>query len=167
MLAPFVQKLIAVDASAEMLNAARELLQAHDNVIIRQGVLERLPIEDDILDAAVFLLVLHHLPDPAAALGEAARVLLPHGKLLIVDMYPHEREEYKQQMGHVWLGFSEEQMQKHLAEAGLEPVSFHPVPPQADAKGPALFSAVARKTTIESDRLPRNMAGTYSIPKNL
>jgi ArsR family transcriptional regulator len=159
MLAPFVQKLIAVDASAEMLNAARERLQAHDNVIIRQGVLERLPIEDDTLDAAVFLLVLHHLPDPAAALGEAARVLLPHGKLLIVDMYPHEREEYKQQMGHVWLGFSEEHMQKYLTEAGLEPVSFHPVPPQADAKGPALFSAVARKTTIASDRLPRNMAG--------
>jgi ArsR family transcriptional regulator len=158
-LALHVQKLIAVDASAEMLSAARERLRAHENVIIRQGVLERLPIEDESLDAAVFLLVLHHLPDPTAALAEAARVLRPQGKLLITDMYPHDREEYKQQMGHVWLGFSEEQMQKHLAEAGLESVSFHPLPPQAEAKGPALFSAVARKATIESDRLPRGMAG--------
>jgi ubiquinone/menaquinone biosynthesis C-methylase UbiE len=159
MLAPFVRRLIAVDASTEMLSAARERLRAHDNAIIRQGVLERLPIEGDSLDVAVFLLVLHHLPDPAVALGEAARVLRPQGKLLIVDMVPHQREEYKQQMGHVWLGFSEEQMQKYLNDAGLGQVSFHPVPPQADAKGPALFSAVARKNTVKSDHPSRSVAG--------
>ena len=56
------------------------------------------------------MLVLHHLPSPALALAEAARVLKPGGRLLIVDMAPHEREEYRQQMGHVWLGFSDDQM---------------------------------------------------------
>jgi ArsR family transcriptional regulator len=151
-LAAHVRKLIAVDASAEMLEAARERLRDHDNVDVRQGPLEELPIDDAAVDAAIFMLVLHHIPDPVTALREAARVLRPHGKLLIVDMYPHEREEYKQQMGHVWLGFSEENMNKHLAAAGLGTGVFHPLPPAADAKGPALFSVVARKLAIESVR---------------
>ena len=78
-----------------------------DNVELRQGTLEALPIERETLDAAVMMLVLHHLPSPGPVLAEAARVLKPGGRLLIVDMAPHEHEEYRQQMGHVWLGFSE------------------------------------------------------------
>ncbi len=155
-LAPFVQHVISVDASAEMLSAAREGLRQHENVVIRQGNLEELPIEDGSLDAAVFMLVLHHLPDPVAALAEANRVLRAGGKLLIVDMYPHEREEYKQHMGHVWLGFSKEKMKKHLAAAGLESVTIHPLSPDADAKGPALFAAVAHKGAPATKRQPRS-----------
>jgi ArsR family transcriptional regulator len=153
MLAPWVQSVIAVDASTEMLNAAREHLQIHDNVLIRQGVLEHLPIESSSLDAAVFLLVLHHLPDPVAALIEAARVLRPHGKLLVVDMDPHDREEYKHQMGHVWLGFSEDKMTKLFTAAGFGPASIRRLHPEADAKGPALFTAVARKKTMETTNI--------------
>jgi ArsR family transcriptional regulator len=160
MLAPFVQKVIAVDASTEMLDAARERLRDHDNVDIRQGALEELPIEDASLDVAVLMLVLHHLPDPVSALSEAGRVLRPKGKLLVVDMYAHEREEYKHQMGHVWLGFSEEKMKKHLTTAGLEPASFHPVTHETGAKGPALFTVTVRKNAIESVRPPaQRMAG--------
>jgi ArsR family transcriptional regulator len=160
MLAPFVQKVIAVDASTEMLDAARDRLLDHGNVDIRQGALEQLPIEDASLDIALLMLVLHHLPDPVAALSEAARVLRPQGKLLVVDMYAHEREEYKHQMGHVWLGFSEEKMRKHITAAGLEPVSFHPVAHETGAKGPALFTATVRKNATESVHLPtQHMAG--------
>jgi ArsR family transcriptional regulator len=65
-------------------------------------------------------------------------------------MYAHEREEYKHQMGHVWLGFSEEKIKKHLEAAGLGPPSIHPVPPEANAKGPALFAAVARRPLMEA-----------------
>lgn len=160
MLAPFVQEVIAVDASTEMLDAARDRLQDYDNVDIRQGALEQLPIEDASLDIALLMLVLHHLPDPVAALCEAARVLRPQGKLLVVDMYAHEREEYKHQMGHVWLGFSEEKMRKHITVAGLEPVGFRPVAHETGAKGPALFTVTVRKNATESVHLPtQNMAG--------
>ena len=58
------------------------------------------------------MLVLHHLPSPAAAHRRSRAHAAPGGRLLIVDMAPHEHEEYRQQMGHVWLGFSEEQTKR-------------------------------------------------------
>jgi ArsR family transcriptional regulator len=142
-LSPAVARVIAVDASGEMLAAARRRLRDFPNVEIRRGELEALPIEDGTLDAAVMILVLHHLPDPAAALTEAARTLKPGGRLLIADMLPHEHEEYKRQMGHVWLGFSEEQMAGWLQTAGLGAIRVRPLPPAPEAKGPALFVATA------------------------
>jgi len=144
-LSPFVAQLIAVDASEEMLAAARLRLGETSNVDLRSGALESLPIDDCALDAATVMLVLHHLADPAAALAEAKRALKPGGRLLIVDMLPHEREEYKQQMGHVWLGFSAEQMTRLMEGAGFEGVRVHPLPGEEGARGPSLFVATGRK----------------------
>jgi len=144
-LAPHVARAIGVDASEEMLTAARERLHDLSNVELRPGALESLPIDDATLDAATLALVLHHLASPALALAEAARVLKPGGRLLIVDMAPHEHEEYRQQMGHVWLGFSEDHMRRLLAQSGFESISIHALPTVADAKGPALFAASATR----------------------
>ncbi len=140
-LAPFVARVIAVDRSGEMLQAARRRVRDLPSVEIKRGELEALPIADAELDAATLLLVLHHLPDPAAALAEAARVLKPGGRLVMADMLPHDREEYRQQMGHVWLGFSDEQVHRLLAAAGFERVRIVALPVDAAAKGPALFVA--------------------------
>jgi ArsR family transcriptional regulator len=142
-LAPAVARVIAVDASGEMLAAARRRLRDLTNVEVRRGELEALPIEDGTLDAAVMVLVLHHLADPPAALSEASRTLKAGGRLLIADMLPHDREEYKRQMGHVWLGFSEDQMTGWLRAANLENIRFRPMPPAPEAKGPGLFVATA------------------------
>jgi ArsR family transcriptional regulator len=60
-------------------------------------------------------------------------------------MLPHEHEEYRQQMGHVWLGFGEEQLRRLLTNAGFEAIRFVPVPPRHDVKGPALFVATGRR----------------------
>jgi ArsR family transcriptional regulator len=149
-LAPFVSKVIGVDRSGEMLQAARTRLQDGGNVEIRQGELEALPIETRTLNAATLLLVLHHVPDPAAVLAEAARVLVPGGRLLVCDMLPHDREEYRVQMGHVWLGFGEEQMRKLLSGAGFERVRVGTLPVDPGAKGPPLFVASAMVRTGQS-----------------
>ena len=145
-LAPFVARVIAVDRSGDMLEAAQRRLRDVPNVQVRKGELESLPIDADTLDAATLVLVLHHLPDPSAAIREAARVLKPGGRLLITDMLPHDREEYRQQMGHVWLGFAEEQIRRVCTGAGFKDVRIVPLPPDREAKGPALFVAAAHKS---------------------
>jgi ArsR family transcriptional regulator len=142
-LAPFVRQVIAVDASTEMLQAARRRLREFTTVDVRRGDLEALPIEDEALDAAT-MLVLHHVPDPAEALAEARRVLRPGGRLLLVDMLPHDRDEYRRQMGHVWLGFAREQIDRLLTDSGFEGARHWPLPASVEAKGPTLFAAAAR-----------------------
>jgi ArsR family transcriptional regulator len=144
-LAPFVRRVIAVDASAAMLQAAKKRLGGFDNIELRRGDLEALPIDDARLDAATMALVLHHLPDPAAVLKEVARVLKPGGRLMLVDMLPHDRESYRQQMGHVWLGFSEDQLRRFVRDGGLGDVRVVPLSPDPKSKGPGLFVATARR----------------------
>jgi ubiquinone/menaquinone biosynthesis C-methylase UbiE len=140
-LAPFVARVIGVDRSADMLQAARRRLREWPNVDIRRGDLEALPIDAGTLDAATLILVLHHAPDPAAVLADAARTLRPGGRLLIVDMFPHDRDEYRQQLGHVWLGFADDQVHRLFAAAGFQNSRIVPLPPDPAAKGPALFAA--------------------------
>ena len=142
-LAPFVAHAVAVDRSGEMLKAARRRLSDMPNVDVRRGELEALPIADGELDAAVMMLVLHHAPDPGAVLQEAARTLKPRGRLMLCDMLPHDREEYKQQMGHVWLGFGDDQLRRLLGAAGFDEIRIVPLPSDPSAKGPALFVASA------------------------
>jgi ArsR family transcriptional regulator len=144
-IAPFVARVIAVDGSAAMLQAARKRLHRADHVDLRRGELEALPIDDARLDAATLMLVLHHVPDPARALSDVARVLKPGGRLLVVDMLPHDRENYRQQMGHVWLGFSDDHTERALIESGFGAIRVVPLAPDSKAKGPALFVATARR----------------------
>jgi ArsR family transcriptional regulator len=146
-LAPFVGKVIAVDESSAMLGAARKRLDALDNVELRSGRLEDLPIDDAVLDSAVLSLVLHFVVDPARVIAEAARVLRPDGRLLIVDMLPHEREEYRAGMGHLWLGFGEQQLTGWLEDAGFEQTRIVPLSPDPQAKGPGLFAARAVRSS--------------------
>ncbi len=148
-LAPFVARAVAVDRSGEMLQAARRRLRDLPNVEVRRGELEALPIADGELDAAVMILVLHHVPDPAAALQEAARTLKPRGRIVLCDMMPHDREEYRQQMGHVWLGFGDDQIRRLLGGAGFGDIRIVPLPVDPAAKGPALFVASAASAATQ------------------
>jgi ArsR family transcriptional regulator len=145
-LAPFVGHVVAVDASAAMLQAAKKRLHGFENVDLRRGELESLPIDDARLDAATLMLVLHHVPEPERALAEVARVLTPGGRLIIVDMLPHDRESYRQQMGHVWLGFSEAHT-RQLVEGRFQDVRIVALPAEGKVKGPELFVAVATKSS--------------------
>ena len=156
--APFVQRVIAVDASRAMLAAAKRRLAGAANVELRHGELEALPIEDGALDVAVCFLVLHNVSEPARVLAEARRALAPRGRLLVVDMVPHERAEYRERMGHVWQGFGEAQLAEWMQDAGFGPLQYRTLPVDPQAAGPALFTASARLAGLESERAPRRAA---------
>ena len=146
--APFVGQIIGIDSSPSMRRAAAKRLAKHDNVELRAGTLEALPLGDGELDAAMMVLVLHHVADPARCLAEAARVLKPGGRLVLVDMLPHDRDEYRSQMGHLWLGFAEADVLRLLRESGLDHVRMLPLPADPKAKGPALFAARAVRPAV-------------------
>ncbi len=147
-LAPFVRRVVAVDHSREMLALARQRLGGRANVELREGDLEALPVDDGELDAALLALVLHHLPEPGAVLAEAARAVRPGGRLLVVDMLPHDREVFRVEMGHAWLGFDRAALDAWVTEAGFEQLRFVPVPPDPAGKGPPLFAASARRRVV-------------------
>jgi ubiquinone/menaquinone biosynthesis C-methylase UbiE/DNA-binding transcriptional ArsR family regulator len=144
-MAPFVKRVIAVDESPAMLRASRARLATRTNVEVREGTLESLPVEGGELDVAILSLVLHYVADPPLALAGVHRALKKEARVLIVDMMPHDRAEYRQTMGHVWLGFGEDQLTRWSEDAGFETCRFAPLAAPTHSKGPTLFSAVLHK----------------------
>ena len=143
--APFVSRVIAVDESAPMLDAARARLEGFSNVELRKGELELLPVREAELNLAALVLVLPFVPDPGRVLAEAAHALEAGGRILVLDLQPHERAHYSQEMGHLWHGFSQGQVMAWMTGAGLRDVRYVALPPVPDAKGPGLFVATATK----------------------
>jgi ArsR family transcriptional regulator len=106
-----------------MLRIARARLQglpAHKLDLVR-GDFTALPFADRTFDTVLFHQVLHFAQDPGAVLTEAARVLAPSGRIAIVDLAAHDREELRERHAHARLGFSDEQMLGFLTDAGLVP----------------------------------------------
>ncbi len=140
-LAPFAAKVIGVDASPEMLKTARRRVGKMDHVALKRGELTNLPIDDRSCDAALCVLALSYTADPAAAVAEMRRILKNNGRLVIVDVLAHDRDDFRRQMGQRHRGFALDQMRGLLETAGLASVRVLPLPPEPDAKGPALFVA--------------------------
>lgn len=118
-LAPLVEKVYALDGSAEMLEVARKNLAQYDNVIYERAEGAALPLENASVEAVFANMYLHHVPDPQAAIREMARILRPGGRLVITDMDQHRYEWFKDEMADVWLGFEREQVRAWFEAAGL------------------------------------------------
>ena len=122
LLGPKALQAIGVDKSSEMLRLARVKLEsAGIPSSLRQADMYALPLADGSADSVVIHQVLHYAHNPAAALAEAARVLRPGGRLLVVDFAAHDREELRSRDAHLRLGFSDEAMAGWFRAAGLEP----------------------------------------------
>ena len=144
LLASSVAKVIGVDHDEGMLAAAHDRLRMHDNVTLRHGELTALPIEDQSIDCALLMLVLHHVEDIDLTLREVHRVLKPQGRLVILDMTRHQREVYRYRMGHVHLGFAPDALEATARSAGLVQERYHLVDADPEAQGPGLFVATYR-----------------------
>lgn len=127
---------VGVDASRDMLAIARSRLDDAQlsRVQTRQGDLYILPTKDANFDLVTIHQVLHYLDDPAGAIRQAAKALVPGGRLLIVDFAPHELEFLREQHAHLRLGFANEQMNEWLKDADLQMIEQRYLEPKVKAK---------------------------------
>jgi ArsR family transcriptional regulator len=121
LLAQRAKKVIAVDTSAKMIEVGREQALRHglDNVEYRLGDMEELPIDSASVDLVFFSQSLHHALHPERALTEAARILVPAGRIVILDLVKHRFEEARELYADEWLGFSETELESLLEKAAF------------------------------------------------
>ena len=150
-LSPYVKRVIGVDQSREMLDAAKHRSKHLPNVELRRGSVEELPIDTASCDAAMFVLVLSYLEEPPTALREAARILKPGGRIVIVDLLHHDRDDFRRQVGQRWPGFREEELGRWLLAAGFASPRVRPLDPDPRAKAPAPLLASAQRASETQD----------------
>ena len=144
-IAPWVARVIGVDGSPAMLRAAKRRVAGVDHVELRRGDLSAVPIETATCDAAVCVLALTYVADPAAAVAELGRVLRPGGRGVVVDLLPHDRDDFRRQTGQTARGLDPDAVARMLDAAGLAAVVTRPLAGEAGATGPALFLAAGTR----------------------
>ena len=119
--ARWASRVIAVDKSEVVLKRARSLARRRrvTNVIWKKGELDRLPMPDGAVDVAMLSQALHHAHNPARAVVEAARVTVPGGRVLLLDLRAHEEEWVRSKLGDRRLGFDDNELRRMLIGAGL------------------------------------------------
>ena len=155
---PTRARVVAVDASPEMLEVARARLAGFDNVqIVRRAASRSSRSTSATLDLALVVHLLHHVADPSAALAEVARVLRPGGRLVVADVLPHPYDDYRRTMGHVWLGFDRPTIETAFADAGLGRRALARARRRAGRTRPGLFVATAIRPPrlLERDQPPK------------
>ena len=132
-----IERGLGLDLSLDMLLLARDRLERAGlkHCSVRQGDIYDLPLGNDSFDVVILHQVLHFLDDGARAIKEAARVLRPGGRLLVVDFAPHELEFLREQHAHRRLGFPPETVTQWMTAAGLEPVMHKSLNPEPGSEG--------------------------------
>ena len=137
-----------------MLKAARRRTKGLSNVELHRGDLEDVPLTDATCNAAILCLVLTYVTDPAVVLAETARILKPGGRIVVVDLIHHQRDEFRRQMEQQCFGFETQEINQLLSKAGFHTVTTRPLLPESAVSGPALLLATGCKAEKESTTVP-------------
>jgi ubiquinone/menaquinone biosynthesis C-methylase UbiE len=149
MFGPDIERGLGLDLSLDMLLLARDRLERAGlrNCSVRQGDIYDLPLANGSFDVVILHQVLHFLDDGARAIREAARVLRPGGRLLVVDFAPHEQEFLREQFAHRRLGFAPDTVTQWITASGLEPVMHKSLAPEPGSESKIAVSLwLARDT---------------------
>ena len=134
---PSIERGLGLDMSLDMLSLARARLDRAGlkHCSVRQGDIYDLALPKDSFDAVIIHQVLHFLDDGARAIHEAARVLRPGGRLLVVDFAPHDLEFLRDEHAHRRLGFAPETVTQWMKAAGLDVVLHRNLAPEPSSSG--------------------------------
>ncbi|MGA2560247.1 MAG: metalloregulator ArsR/SmtB family transcription factor [Terracidiphilus sp.] len=148
LLAQSAKRVLAVDTSDKMLEVGRDLAARHGvrNIEFRQGDMEELPIDSASIDVVFFSQSLHHALHPERAIGEAHRILVPGGRLILLDLAKHRIEEARELYADEWLGFSEAEVEVLLEKSGFRQIRTSIVDKEAESPNFQTLLAVARKS---------------------
>jgi ubiquinone/menaquinone biosynthesis C-methylase UbiE len=158
-LAPRVENALGIDQSREMLAVARVNLERAglDNGRVRLGDMYQLALPDASFDAIVIHQVLHYADRPPAVIAEAARVLRPHGLLVLVDFAPHDLEFLRAEHAHRRLGFADREIAEWCRAAGLDPAAPRQLP------GDPLTVVIWTATRATADRRAADQRGEPAV----
>lgn len=147
LLAQRAQRVIAIDASEKMIEVGREqaLRNGVRNVEFRQGDMEEVPISDASVDLVFFSQSLHHALHPERVLLEAARILRPGGRIVILDLLRHRFEEARELYADEWLGFCESELETLLSRAGFAQIQISVVDKEPETPQFQALLAVGNK----------------------
>ncbi len=122
--ARWATEVLAVDRSDVVLERAKALARRRRvaNVVWKRGELEKLPVKDGAVDVALLSQALHHASSPARAVAEAARITVPGGRVLILDLREHREDWVRAKLGDRTLGFNDGELKRMLQDAGLRDV---------------------------------------------
>jgi len=164
-----VERGLGIDFSLDMLALARARLDRAGlkHCSVRQGDIYDLKLPRDSFDVVIVHQVLHYLDDGARAVREAARVLRPQGRLLVVDFAPHDLEFLRDEQAHLRLGFAVEVVTQWLEQAGLDLVSYQTLPPEQGSDGKiavSLWLARDPRLAVADDTRDTTRAGIEVRP---
>jgi ubiquinone/menaquinone biosynthesis C-methylase UbiE len=147
LLAQRAVRVIAVDTSAKMIEVGREEARRNNvtNIDFRLGDMEELPMAAGEVELAFFSQSLHHALHPARAIDEAARILAPGGRLIVLDLVRHRFEEARDLYADEWLGFTEEELESMLQKSGFTQIETSIVDKEPSAPNFQTLLAVATK----------------------
>ena len=117
----WASRVIAIDRSPDVLKRGRELAARRhvSNIVWKRGTLEKLPLGDHSVEVALLSQALHHADDPARVVREAVRILVPGGRVLVLDLREHTESWVRERLGDRWLGFPPARLKAILTDAGL------------------------------------------------
>jgi ArsR family transcriptional regulator len=123
--ARWAKRVVGIDRSTDVLKRAKALAQRRGvkNVSWKRGDMERLPLERESVDTALLSQALHHAGNPGRAISEAARILRPGGRVLLLDLREHDQEWVRDRVGDRWLGFKDGQLEDLLTGADFRDVT--------------------------------------------
>ncbi|MBF0287688.1 MAG: metalloregulator ArsR/SmtB family transcription factor [SAR324 cluster bacterium] len=148
-IARFARSVVGVEHNQKVLDMAKERAARMNlqHVTFKTDRIEELSLPNMSTDFVLFSQSLHHLPRPELGLQEASRILRPGGRMIIMELAPHQEEWVREKLGHMWMGFETDTLTQMMNDAGLQSIQIEANPPRWGESFRVILASGIKKTT--------------------